>query len=151
MRAHALLTLQFCRLGPVEAIPKAQRTPQSKNSYSGNVQAWLPEVFLNVGGVHASHKPPSGPVYPTLHLQSCSSTLDAGALEFGGHFRHKEWLLALYVFMPHAVHADIDVAAVDGEYLPGGQSEHVVTDVAPMDSEYLPGGHACLSADPLGQ
>ena len=120
MRAHALLTLQFCGLGPVEAIPIAQRIPQSKNSYSGAVQAWLPFVSLNVGGMHASHKPPSGPVYPALHLQSCSSMLDAGAMECSGHIRHKERLLALYVSMPHALHVDIDVAAFDPEYLPGG-------------------------------
>ena len=148
MSAHALLTLQFCRLGPAEAIPKAQRIPQSKNSYSGNVQAWLPVVFLNVGGMHASHKPPSGPVYPTLHLQSCSSTLDAGALEFGGHMRHKEWLLALYVFMSHAVHVEIDVAAIDPEYLPGGQREHGSDPFTPL---YVPARQAAHStpSDPV--
>ena len=45
----------------------------------------LPAVSLYLPATHAVHSPPSGPVYPALHLQSVNVSLPAVELEFAGH------------------------------------------------------------------
>ena len=62
--------------------------------------------------------PPSGPVEPTLQVQSDCSSLAAGALEFVGHVWHTS-----------------DVAPTVVEYLPSKQSVHKA---APVATLYFP-------------
>ena len=49
------------------------------------VHAALPVVFLKVFGSHAKHWPPSGPVWPTLHVQAVTAALPAGEKLCVGH------------------------------------------------------------------
>jgi len=50
----------------------------------------LPLLFLNLPVIHAEQAPPSGPVYPVLHLQSRIVLVDVenGAYVFEGHDAH---------------------------------------------------------------
>lgn len=50
----------------------------------------LPLLFLNLPVIHAEQAPPSGPVYPVLHLQSEIDFVDVenGANVFAGHDAH---------------------------------------------------------------
>lgn len=79
----------------------------------------LPDVSLYSPAAQALHAPPSGPVYPTLHLQSVRVVLPDALLVLGGH----------------AVHAAADVAPVTVRYVPVGHLAHAAV---PVTSLYLP-------------
>ena len=52
----------------------------------------LPVAFLNFPATQAVQRPPSGPVYPTLHLQALCPELNIGELLFVGHAAHEVWI-----------------------------------------------------------
>ena len=54
----------------------------------------LPLVALNLPATHATHAPPSGPVYPRPHLQSPAAELDSAETAFAGHAMHMLLLAA---------------------------------------------------------
>ena len=63
-----------------------------------------PVTDLYVPAGHAVHSPPSGPVYPVLHLQSVKALLPAGELEPVGQSEHCALpVMSLYVPSTHAV------------------------------------------------
>ena len=73
-------------------------------------------VVLYVPAEHAAHTPPSGPVYPALHIQFATLTLLLyGEYEFSGHDVHPE--------------------APAFEYVPALQSRHGSEPFVPL---YLP-------------
>jgi hypothetical protein len=50
-----------------------------------SVQAALPAMILYLPGTQRVHAPPSGPVYPTLHVQAVRAELGIGEFELVGH------------------------------------------------------------------
>jgi hypothetical protein len=56
------------------------------------VHAALPLLFLNLPVIHAEQAPPSGPVYPVLHLQSeiVLGDVENGDCDDIGHDTHEE-------------------------------------------------------------
>jgi hypothetical protein len=78
----------------------------------------LPDTVLYVPAAHAAHAPPSGPVYPALHVQALIAALCP----------------RVFVFTGHCTHA---VAPGTSTYLP---SAHVVHTVAPV-AEIFPAIH----------
>ena len=53
-----------------------------------SVHSSLPFEALYLPSTHAKHPPPSGPVYPTSHLQSPTAELDSAETAFAGHAMH---------------------------------------------------------------
>ena len=72
---------------------------------------------------HATQSPPSGPVYPALHVQSDAAALPAGELESVGQ----------------TVHTLFDVAASVVEYVPAPQSVQLPD---PVSALWVPATHA---------
>ena len=108
----------------VEYVPAAQ-----------SVQTALPVAILYLPATQAVHVPPSGPVYPALHVQAARAVLGLGELELPGHARQ----------------ADSSVAPVAGEYFPAAQFTHALATL------YVPAAHntwhvghpvTCTSASP---
>ena len=89
-----------------------------------------PTALLCFPAGQATQLPPSGPVYPTSHLQSAKESLAAGDPEAAG----QSWQLTS------------DTAAVESEYLPLAQS---VQDPEPVATLYRPAAHA-VQVPPLG-
>ena len=52
------------------------------------VQLSAPLALLYVPDSHARHVPPSGPVYPALHVQAAAAVLPAGEDESLGQLAH---------------------------------------------------------------
>jgi hypothetical protein len=52
------------------------------------IHAEFPVTFLNFPASQVIQTPPSGPVYPMLHLQSLIPELNIGELLFAGHAEH---------------------------------------------------------------
>ena len=52
------------------------------------VQLALPELFLNFPATQVVQPPPSGPLYPALHLQELIPGLRLAELVFVGHVAH---------------------------------------------------------------
>jgi len=50
-----------------------------------DVHPTLPVAILYVPAAHGEQTPPSGPVYPTLQVQSATASLELGELELPGH------------------------------------------------------------------
>ena len=81
--------------------------------------AAVPLDSLNEPAGHSLHTPPSGPVYPLLHVQFESRMLPTPENVFKGH----------------APHVDSDVAPVADEYFPLPHGEQ---DAEPLTSLYVP-------------
>lgn len=77
--AQVIHTLALLAAGTFEYVPAVQ-----------SVHTELPMIFLNLPGTQAVQAPPSGPVYPVLHLQSEIDFVDVanGEFEFVGHAIH---------------------------------------------------------------
>ena len=76
-------------------------------------------VALYVPAEHAAHTPPSGPVYPALHIQFATLTLLLyGEYEFSGHDVHPEAPAFEYVPAVQSWHGSEPFAAL---YLPASQ------------------------------
>ena len=103
------------------------------------MHATLPVVLLYFPVTHVLHVPPSGPVYPTLHVHAALAELPLGELEPVGHVTQVAATVAAtvseYVPTTQSVHAAA-VAPVTPEYLPATQLVHAV---APSTLEYEPG------------
>ena len=65
----------------VEAVLAAGESEFAAQS----VQASPPAASLYLPATHASHAPPSGPVYPALHMQAVEAVLAAGESDSEGH------------------------------------------------------------------
>lgn len=98
LKSHSTQALEeLCALA-VEYLPGTQ-TEQGRD----------PVLFLYVPAAQLMQVPPSGPVKPWSHTQSCTSSLAAAELEFTGH----------------RLHVMSEVAPSLLVYVPSGQSEHV--------------------------
>jgi hypothetical protein len=77
--AHVTHTLAFVAPGTIEYAPAEQFVHDA-----------LPLTFLNFPATQVVQTPPSGPVYPELHLQSeiDFDEVENGAYEFTGHAVH---------------------------------------------------------------
>ena len=65
-----------------------------------------PLIIFQVPASHATHAPPSGPVYPASHAQSVSLSLLESELECEGHAAQLPGpAVALYVPLKHLLHA----------------------------------------------
>ena len=53
-----------------------------------SVQGWYPCVALYLPASHATHAPPSGPVYPTTHRQLVERLLPLREIELSGQELH---------------------------------------------------------------
>jgi hypothetical protein len=60
------------------AVPEYVPDPQFSHTT-------LPLAILYVPATQAEHGPPSGPVYPALHVQAATAVLTLGELEFAAH------------------------------------------------------------------
>jgi hypothetical protein len=138
------------------------------------VHAAVPVLFLYLPGTHATHGPPRGPVYPTLHGQS---VVPATESELAGHSTQADefrQFLALpashsshapkfgpvdpgaqkHVASPgidtvpfgHAWHDAMSSACTANEYMSTGHSEHGAEATCAL---YEPGAHDRQSALPL--
>jgi len=67
------------------------------------VHRTLPEDVLYFPGTQAVQGPPSGPVYPVLHLQLCNVPLATGEFEFDGHVVHEAAPPSEYLPAVHGV------------------------------------------------
>jgi hypothetical protein len=85
-----------------------------------------PLASLYVPVAHAEHVSPSGPVKPTLHVQSATAELELGELEPAGHVTQVVAIVAAvvveYVPAPQSAHAALPVTTL---YLPVTQAVHV--------------------------
>ena len=64
-----------------------------------------PDAFLNFPASHATHGPPSGPVYRALQTHAVTFMLFADEFELAGHTVHAARLVvSLYVPIAQAVH-----------------------------------------------
>ena len=104
-----------------------------------SVQASDPAESLYLPATHASHAPPSGPVYPTLQEQSTSALLPASDTESVGQLTQVSGVVAPAVleYLPliQSTHQDAEDAPVMLEYFPLGQFSH---EVLKHSSMYLP-------------
>ena len=64
-----------------------ERLPPSRLTEFGGHPEQAPEpiAILYVDAKHAVHSPPSGPVYPWLHLQLARVPLPTAEYEYDGH------------------------------------------------------------------
>jgi hypothetical protein len=69
------------------------------------VQAPLPDTFLYLPAGHTVHRPPFGPVKPTLQVQAVSAELDPGEFELAGQRKHDPKSAEEYVPDAQDVHA----------------------------------------------
>ena len=108
---------------------------------------------MNVPAPHAAHGPPSGPVYPALHIQSIPASLPTALMEFAGQFTHAALPVSTLNFpATHAVHAPPSAPVKPAAHLqfvkaslPGGESEpagHLAHASEPLFCLYTPAGHA---------
>ena len=77
--AQVIHTLALLAAGTFEYVPAVQ-----------SVHTELPMIFLNLPGTQAVQGPPSGPVYPVLHLhvEINFDVLENGDCELAGHASH---------------------------------------------------------------
>ena len=113
------------------------------------MQAAVPLVFLYLPATHATHGPPSGPVYPTLHGHRLVPGTES---EFGGHIWHSdEFRQFLYFPASHATHGPasgpVNPASQKHIVSPGtvtdlaAQFEQVSMEVACTAVEYVFAAH----------
>ena len=83
----------------------------------------VPVAFLYCPSIHAEQGPPSGPVYPALHVQFSSALLTASmVVECAGHPVQLELAsAAAYVPAAHSAHPCVEIRAL---YLPEEQAKH---------------------------
>ena len=106
------------------------------------VQGSDPFAALNLPASHALQLPPSGPEYPSIHLQSVSAELDQGDDVCCGQGKHRLRLLEAYVFLPHALQDNSDISPGVLEYVPALHCEHGADPRTPL---YVPAIHAVHS------
>jgi hypothetical protein len=94
-----ILTHMLSALAPtvLDVLPTAQRmhtlafvaaTMPEYEPLWQSIHAEFPVIFLNFPATQVVQTPPSGPLYPALHLQELISELRLGALLFVGHVPH---------------------------------------------------------------
>jgi len=117
----------------------------------------LPAASLYVPATHAVHSPPSGPVYPALHLQAVTLSFPAADVESDdGQAKHSALpAVSLYVPATHAVHSPPSGPVYPALHLqsvtlslPAGELEYL-TDEAAVKLLYLPAAQSRHAADPL--
>ena len=102
------------------------------------MQGAVPFVSLYFPATHATHGPPSGPVYPMLHGHRLVPATES---EFGGHATHADaFRQFLYFAASHATHGPPSGPVKPGaqkqmlspviEVEPDGHPWHAVTEVA---------------------
>ena len=104
-----------------------------KHSHESN--EYKSDVTEHQPATHAVQACPSAPVYPALHVQSESSSLEMSDRVLAGQARHSLLSAALYVSARQSVQVLEDTAAVAAEYLP---PVHDVQEKGPMASLNLP-------------
>jgi hypothetical protein len=124
----------------VQLVTAVAPTSGSKLLAGHVVQAAVPFVSLYLPGAQATHGPPSGPVYPTLHGQSLVPGTES---VFAGHATHSdEFRQFLYFPASQASHgppsgpvkpgAQTQIVSPGIEVEPYGHPWHAVTDVAAL-------------------
>ena len=149
LKSHpAQVSEETCALA-VEYLPGTQ-----------TVQDRDPVLFLYVPAAQLVQLPPSGPVKPWSHTQSCTSSLAAGELEFTGHRLHApDPTVALYLPAPHAAHCPPSgpvypllhrqILLPLRECVSDGQGLHAASDDWAVPPENLPAQHCTHENEPL--
>ena len=100
------------------AVPEYVPAPQFSHTT-------LPLAILYVPATQAEHGPPSGPVYPALHVHAAIAVLTLGEFEFTGHVTQVAATVAAavpeYVPAPQFSHTTLPLAIL---YVPVAQAEH---------------------------
>jgi hypothetical protein len=124
------------------------------------VQFAVPFVSLYLPATHATHGPPSGPLYPTLHGQRLEPATE---FEFVGHARQADDpdellnILAAHAtqappFGPvnPALHVHAATAALAlGEFEFAAHARHAVASFAPVLAQYVPASQSVHTALPF--
>jgi len=122
------------------------------DAQSSQPVAEYPVFALYLPMAHALQSPPSGPLYPALHLQSVVAVLSRGELEFSGQALQTAFpVAALYVPVAHCEHVfplgpvepELQIQSISSSLATAGVLEFAgqfshVSDVAPTAVEYLP-------------
>ena len=149
LKSHSTQALEeLCALA-VEYLPGTQ-TAQGRD----------PVLFLYVPAAQLMQVPPSGPVKPWSHTQSCTSSLAAAELEFTGHRLHTfDPTVALYLPASHAAHCPPSgpvypllhrqILLPFPECASDEQGLHVASDVRAVPAENLPCEHCTQPEEPL--
>ena len=99
-----------------EVLPSIDDLPSGQSLHAAD-----PDTSLYLPASHAAHAPPSGPVYPTLHVQATTAVLAAGEPESAGQSLHVDEESAEY--LP----AEQSLQLISPEillYLPAAQPSH---------------------------
>ena len=109
-----------------------------------------PGESLYLPATQASHVPPSGPVYPALHVHRLAASLPSGESANAGHAWQSTTAPSCGEYLPALQRTQSDTSSwpPDVRYVPAGHSEHVDSFWAASDGEYLPAPHLAQAAEP---
>lgn len=149
LKSHSTQAVEEVCALPAEYLPGTQPA-----------QGRDPVLFLYVPAAQLVQLPPSGPVKPWSHTQSCTSSLAAAELEFAGHRLHAfDPTVALYLPASHAAHCPPSgpvypllhrqILLPFPECASAEQGLHVASDVWAVAAENLPCEHCTQPEEPL--